>query len=87
MKLVSMRRESDVAAMWRSASSRPLEVMMAERTAWPGRIFFTSWVTWPFRNRSRSGPVRRRRVRGPGSQARAGDLIFCRRSGFIRVVG
>ncbi len=33
VKSVSIRRDSGVAAIWRSASSRPLEVMMAERTA------------------------------------------------------
>ena len=41
-KSVSMRRESGVAAIWRSASSRPFEDVMADRTAWPGGSFFTS---------------------------------------------
>ena len=41
-KSVSMRRESGVAAMWRSASSRPFEEVMADRTAWPGGSFFKS---------------------------------------------
>ena len=41
-KSVSMRRESGVAAIWRSASSRPFEEVMADRKAWPGGIFFTS---------------------------------------------
>ena len=87
VKTVSSRIESGVNEMWRSASSRPLDVMMAERTVWPGEIFLRSWVTCPFRKRSRSAPVMRRRVRGPGTQAEAGDLIFWRRFGFIRVGG
>ena len=41
-KSVSMRRESCVAAMWRSASSRPFEEVMADRTAWPISSFFMS---------------------------------------------
>jgi hypothetical protein len=32
-KSVSMRRESGVAAIWRSASSRPFEDVMADRKA------------------------------------------------------
>jgi len=39
-KSVSMKRESGVAAIWRSASSRPFEEVMADRTAWPGGSFF-----------------------------------------------
>jgi len=39
---VSMRRESGVAAMWRSASSRPFEEVMADRAAWPRGSFFMS---------------------------------------------
>ena len=41
-KSVSMRRESGIAAMWRSASSRPFEEVIADRTAWHGGSFFTS---------------------------------------------
>ncbi len=41
-KSVSMRRESGVAAIWRSASSRPFEDVMADRTAWPRGSFFMS---------------------------------------------
>jgi len=41
-KSVSMRRKSGVAAMWRSASSRPFEDVMADRTAWPGGSCFMS---------------------------------------------
>ena len=62
-------------------------VILVARTACPGWSFFRSWVTCPLRKRSRSTPVRRRRVRGPGSHGPGGDLIFWRRSGFIRVVG
>ena len=41
-KSVSRRRESGVAAIWRSASSRPFEEVMADRTAWSGESFFMS---------------------------------------------
>ena len=41
-KSVSRRRESGVAAIWRSASSRPFEDVMADRTAWPRGSFFMS---------------------------------------------
>jgi len=41
---VSIQRASAVAPIRPSASSLPLAVMMAARTAWPGESFFRSWV-------------------------------------------